>query len=215
VPLHQTIVRLSLLRVVADSDAIPGPPAAAAAQPTEAAVAMRFLGKLRQVVGPVQARTWLRDAAREDHPDGARLVLGSRFLADWIRTNFDQEIHDAARAVGLAAAPVGSPRRTPRAACAEGQGVNRRAAAPGRGGAARRVNPRRGLPAELGAGPAMARSAAQEAARDAGSRPRPYTPRRQAGRIRCHGWQAAAAGGEGPGRDIHLVLSLSSIANTS
>jgi chromosomal replication initiation ATPase DnaA len=89
---------------VVDGNAISGPPAAGAA-PAQA-TGMRFLESLRQLVGAVQARTWLRDAAMEDHPDGPRLVLGSRFLADWVRANFDQQIHDAARAVGLAAAPV-------------------------------------------------------------------------------------------------------------
>jgi Plasmid encoded RepA protein/DnaA N-terminal domain len=102
-PLQQTVVRVPPLRVVG-GNAIPGPPAAGAA-PAQA-TGVRFLESLRQLVGAVQARTWLRDAAMEDHPDGPRLVLGSRFLADWVRANFDQQIHDAARAVGLAAAPV-------------------------------------------------------------------------------------------------------------
>ncbi|HYZ33467.1 MAG TPA: replication protein RepA [Crenalkalicoccus sp.] len=103
-PLQQTVVRLPSLRVIAGEGARSDPPAAAAVP--EEPPAARFLEKLRQLVGAVQARTWLRDAAMEDHPDGPRLVLGSRFLADWVRTNFDQQLHAAARAVGLPAAPT-------------------------------------------------------------------------------------------------------------
>jgi Plasmid encoded RepA protein len=104
-PLQQTVVRFPPLRVVAGGATIPSPPAEGAAAPARPAAA-RFLEQLHLLVGPVQARTWLRDVAVEDHPDGPRLMLGSRFLADWVRANFDQQIHDAARAVGLAAAPV-------------------------------------------------------------------------------------------------------------
>jgi chromosomal replication initiation ATPase DnaA len=59
----------------------------------------------------MQARAWLRDATVEEHPGGLRLLLGSRFLADWVRTNFDQQIRDAARTVGLTGLPAVEVRR--------------------------------------------------------------------------------------------------------
>jgi hypothetical protein len=37
-------------------------------------------------------------------------VVGTRFLADWIRSRFDQQIRLAANAVGLRAAPPVRPR---------------------------------------------------------------------------------------------------------
>lgn len=102
-PLQQTVIRGATLQLVAGTEVSPAPPAA---EQPPAVPAARFLEALRQKVGAVQARAWLREATMEEHPDGPRLVLGSRFLADWVRSNFDQQIHEAMRAVGWTAAPV-------------------------------------------------------------------------------------------------------------
>ena len=105
-PLQQTVVRLGAVPTALPAPAGATAPAGDAADEPRAAPAERFLAALRQRVGAAEAKAWLRDAAIEEGPGGPRLVLGSRFTADWVRTNFDLHIRDAARGVGWSASPA-------------------------------------------------------------------------------------------------------------
>lgn len=110
-PLQQTVVRLGSFQLASGRDGAPPAAPAEAPKPPNGTPGTRFLERLRQDVGAAQARAWLREATVEEHPEGLRLLLSSRFLADWVRSNFDQQIRDAARVIGLPSVPVVEVRR--------------------------------------------------------------------------------------------------------
>jgi hypothetical protein len=110
-PLQQTVLRVGSLKLVAGRDVTVPASTVEPPKPPAASPKADFLEQLRQGVGAAQARAWLREATVEEHPDGLLLLLGSRFLSDWVRTNFDQQIRDAARSVGLTSPPAVAVRR--------------------------------------------------------------------------------------------------------
>ena len=65
----------------------------------------RFLDAVAAVLGPVEARAWLRDAVLEQQEDGWRLVVPTSFKADWIRAQFQSALEHGRRAAGLACIP--------------------------------------------------------------------------------------------------------------
>jgi hypothetical protein len=98
-PLQQTVIRALALTKPADAGASPSADAKAGTEPARPA-AERFLPLLRERVGAVHAKAWLRDAALEEIEGQITLVVGSRFTADWVRSNFDLQIRQACREVG-------------------------------------------------------------------------------------------------------------------
>ena len=68
-------------------------------------VPAQFLKALADALGPVAARTWLKDATMEYFEDDWVLLTGTKFSAHWIASRFDQELRRAAGAVGIAGKP--------------------------------------------------------------------------------------------------------------
>jgi hypothetical protein len=104
-PLKQTLVPGAHLALVTD-DTGTRPIGDAAASDDDGAVARRFLAVLAERVGAAAARSWLKDATLEPVAGDWILLVGTRFTADWIRGHFDQQVRQAADAVGLTAPPV-------------------------------------------------------------------------------------------------------------
>ncbi len=111
-PLQQTVLRLGALTVVPKSEGFKSSEPSDLETVEQRPLGDRFLERLRHNVGVAQSRAWLREATIAQQSDGLRLLLGSRFLADWVRTNFDHDLREAARFVGLAKAPMIEVRRT-------------------------------------------------------------------------------------------------------
>ena len=88
------------LRLVAP--AAPPPPAL----PAQPVVMPGVLDVFKDAIGDTLARAWLSDASFESTDDGASLVVGSRFKADYIRQNFGPQLDRAARECGLPRAPA-------------------------------------------------------------------------------------------------------------
>ena len=88
------------LRLVAP--AAPPPPAL----PAQPIVRPGLLDVFKDAIGDTLARAWLSDASFESTDDGASLVVGSRFKADYIRQNFGPQLDRAARECGLPRAPA-------------------------------------------------------------------------------------------------------------
>lgn len=65
----------------------------------------RFFAALAAAIGSIEARSWFRDAALEAGETGWRLVVPSRFKADWIRAHYAQALDRARVAAGLDAVP--------------------------------------------------------------------------------------------------------------
>jgi chromosomal replication initiation ATPase DnaA len=61
---------------------------------------------LADILGPSEARAWLKEARLEPAEDGWVLTTASRFIASWIGTHFDQALRRAAAAAGLARPPA-------------------------------------------------------------------------------------------------------------
>jgi hypothetical protein len=109
-PLQQKLVAGATLRAPADDKGtatlLPAQTADAVADTTAA----KFIAALAKALGPADTRAWLRDVALQE-VDGAWVMLtGTRFVAHWIATRFDQALGQAAAAVGLAAVPAVRPR---------------------------------------------------------------------------------------------------------
>ncbi len=104
-PLQQKLVPGAHLTVVTDEKGTATPPCEGANGHAGTDLAGAFTRTLAAAVGPVEARAWLKHVVLECAEDGWVLVVGTRFLADWIRSRFDQQIRLAANAVGLPAAP--------------------------------------------------------------------------------------------------------------
>ena len=74
-----------------------------------------FLSALWMAIGEAQSKIWLSDATLEQTEDGPVVFVGSQFKADYIRLNFDVELHRAASACEFAKPPtVTSRKRTAR-----------------------------------------------------------------------------------------------------
>jgi hypothetical protein len=73
------------------------------------------LDAFKVAVGETLARAWLSDATLEPGDEGARLVVGSHFKADYIRQNFTLQLDRATRECGLTRPPAITSRgRNPR-----------------------------------------------------------------------------------------------------
>lgn len=72
---------------------------------TQDDIPRNFLATLRSVLGPSDARAWLRGAALVAHGDEWVLETETRFMADWVSTRFDAGLRKAAHASGLSAPP--------------------------------------------------------------------------------------------------------------
>jgi hypothetical protein len=64
-----------------------------------------LLQMFKDAIGESRARAWLSDASLEAEENSYALILGSKFKADYVRTNFGVELERAAKACGLPAAP--------------------------------------------------------------------------------------------------------------
>jgi hypothetical protein len=70
-----------------------------------------FLQALRKELGASMAKSWLSDALMGVGDEGAVLLVGTRFKADYIRREFGKQLERAASACGLNLVPsVGTPR---------------------------------------------------------------------------------------------------------
>jgi hypothetical protein len=92
------------LRLVDTSPAPPKPPPIIE-QPGDA-----FLRALKLALGRAVAAAWLSDATIETDDDGEKIVVGSRFKADYIKQNFGSQLDRAARDCGLPRTPQVSSR---------------------------------------------------------------------------------------------------------
>jgi hypothetical protein len=106
-PLQQKLFSGASLRATADDK---GTAAVPLPSPTPDATPEKFRAALAKALGPTDARAWLRDAALQDVDGEWVLLTGTRFVAHWIATRFDQALAQAAAAAGLAAAPAVRPR---------------------------------------------------------------------------------------------------------
>ena len=111
-PLKQTLVPGAHLTLVTDDKGTPPVGKGEGGDGNEVA-APRFLAALAEIVGATAAHSWLKDATLEPVDGGWVLLVGTRFTADWIRGHFDQQVRQAADAVGLAAVPAIGVRRPP------------------------------------------------------------------------------------------------------
>ena len=112
-PLQQKLVRGAQLTVVADDKGAAGPaglPPLPAPEAEPASIRPRFMAALSAALGPSEAKVWLKDANLESVDGGWVLFAGSRFVADWIASHFDQALRHAAAAAGMTAAPRVRPR---------------------------------------------------------------------------------------------------------
>jgi hypothetical protein len=109
-PLQRRALRLVNATAVADS-----PPPVPSPQPPAQPVSPRnVLDAFKEAVGETLARAWLSDASLEPGDEGASLLVGSRFKADYIRQNFGVHLDRVARECGLERAPAITSRgRTP------------------------------------------------------------------------------------------------------
>jgi len=107
-PLQRRALRL--VTPAASPEPLPAPPPQPAKQPV---VAPNILNVFKDAVGETLARAWLSDASLEPGDEGATLVVGSRFKADYIRQNFGVQLDRAARECGLQRAPAITSRGRP------------------------------------------------------------------------------------------------------
>jgi hypothetical protein len=98
-PLRQTTIAVPRLQLVTP------PPEASAAPPAPLDLSAAFLKCLRDQVGEAAARAWLRDASLDMVEPLPRLVVPTRFQADWVRSHFAQAIAAAAKAASLEHSP--------------------------------------------------------------------------------------------------------------
>ncbi len=64
-----------------------------------------FFAALATAVGSIEARSWFDAAVLESSEEGWRLVVPTRFKADWIRAHYGPALEHARVAAGLDAAP--------------------------------------------------------------------------------------------------------------
>lgn len=100
-PLRRTVVKVANLRLVTNTaaPALDAPPTDAGSTPAH------FLRLLRATLPPVEARSWLGDAALSRVDDEWVLTLPSKYRASWVRSNLEVQIARATLAAGLSAAP--------------------------------------------------------------------------------------------------------------
>jgi hypothetical protein len=99
-PLQQKLVRGAQLSPAADDKSTATAPATLLPESDD--VAGRLLQALAEAVGPVDARTWLKDARVTQEDEGWVLWTGTAFVAHWISTRLDLALRRAAVAAGLA-----------------------------------------------------------------------------------------------------------------
>jgi hypothetical protein len=68
--------------------------------------ASRFMAALSAELGAAQTSAWLKDASLTERDDEWVLMTRSRFIADWVRSQFDQAVCRAAEAAGLPKPPT-------------------------------------------------------------------------------------------------------------
>ncbi len=108
-PLQQKLVPGAHLTVASDDSGTAEPAAILPApddDPSPDRIAAAFMTALADVLGPSEARAWLKEARLEPAEDGWVLTTASRFIASWIGTHFDQALRRAAAAAGLARPPA-------------------------------------------------------------------------------------------------------------
>jgi Plasmid encoded RepA protein len=105
-PLQQKLFTGTSFRAVADDKGTEAP----LPSPTTDATSDRFMAALAKVLGPADTRAWLRDVTLQEVDGEWVLLTGTRFVAHWIATRFDQALGQAAAGAGLAAAPAVRPR---------------------------------------------------------------------------------------------------------
>ena len=65
----------------------------------------RFLGGIRMVLGQAEAHAWFHDTTLEADADTWKLIVISKFKADWIRSHFDAALEQGRVAAGLETVP--------------------------------------------------------------------------------------------------------------
>jgi hypothetical protein len=106
-PLQRRALRLVNVATATDAP-LPIPPGPPVNPPN-------VLDAFKVAVGETLARAWLSDATLEPGDEGARLVVGSHFKADYIRQNFTLQLDRATRECGLTRPPAITSRgRNPR-----------------------------------------------------------------------------------------------------
>ncbi len=112
-PLQQKLVpgvRLALTTDDKGTDTEPPPSASGAADTT--AIPVRFMTALAAVLGAPEAKVWLREVTLVDD-DGVWVIeTGSKFVAHWIKTQFESALQRATKEAGLAEQPRVRVRRT-------------------------------------------------------------------------------------------------------
>lgn len=113
-PLQQKLVPGAHLHLATDengtADGEKGPPTLPPETARDAGIPARFLAALTKLVGPADARTWLKEASLEQGEDGWVLFTKTRLTADWIRSRFGTQLWHAASAAGFAGTPDVQPR---------------------------------------------------------------------------------------------------------
>jgi hypothetical protein len=97
-PLQRRPLRLASIGKVPD----PAPVPAEIAKPEED----DFLTALRAALGETHAKHWLSDASFEPNEEGLALIVGSQFIADYVRRTFTIEIIRTAEKCGLVTPPL-------------------------------------------------------------------------------------------------------------
>lgn len=103
-PLSRPVVKGANLRFVPPvekkSDSVPD-----ALQTDAEGTPARFLALLRAQLGAVEAKSWLGEAVLEAFDNGWRLVLPTRFKADWVRGQLSAALVQASSVAGLEGVP--------------------------------------------------------------------------------------------------------------
>lgn len=98
-PLQQTTIAVPKLQLVSATQAAP---TMAAKNSAEESLDRQVLLRLRHALPDVEARTWLGKATSEMRGDNEPfLIVPTRFLADWIRQQYSQQLGEISRDLGL------------------------------------------------------------------------------------------------------------------
>ena len=106
-PLQQKLVPGVRLALAADDKGTEESlPAASTPLPEDAfTTSSRFIQALSAELGVAEAKAWLKDVALVETDGSWVLETGTRFIAHWIKTQFDQALRRAAQETGLAGTP--------------------------------------------------------------------------------------------------------------
>ncbi len=104
-PLQQKRVPGAHLTLVTDENGTPSTSADTTTATLDRAIRTQFMTALAAMIGPSDAKVWLRDVTFDPVDETWVLSAGTRFVADWIRTRFDQMLRQAATSVGLPEPP--------------------------------------------------------------------------------------------------------------